>query len=154
MAANKGLRAVAIFEVVKGVMVLAGAVGALHMLQGDTRVLAERIAHTFQLDPTARIPRLILERIAGITRTDIWLIGLGAIAYAAVRLIEAYGLWKGRAWAEWLAVVSGGLYLPIEIQTLIHRPTWIKFSILVLNILVVVYLAYTLVQSRKSKTTT
>ena len=49
----------------------------------------------------------------------------GAFAYAAFRLVEAFGLWHERPWAEWLAIVSAGLYLPVEIFEL-----WKHLSIL------------------------
>ena len=38
-----------------------------------------------------------------------------AIAYALLRFIEGYGLWRQRVWAEWLAIVSGCLYIPFEV---------------------------------------
>jgi uncharacterized membrane protein (DUF2068 family) len=147
MSVNKGLRAIALFEVVKGAVVLAAGFGVLRMLRGDMRLVAESVAHHLQLDPTARV----IEWIAGITPRDIWLIVAAGSAYALLRFIEAYGLWHEKAWAEWLAVVSGGLYVPIEMRTLIHHPTWIKASVLLLNVLVVVYLILTLMRSRQTK---
>lgn len=65
-----------------------------------------------------------------------------AIAYASLRFIEAYGLWKQRAWAEWLAIVSGCLYIPTEVWKVIRHPNELHWVILAINILVVLYIAW------------
>ena len=66
-----------------------------------------------------------------------WLLAIGAAAYACLRLVEAYGLWYEKAWAEWLAALSGGLYVPIEIFELFVNPGWLGLSVMVVNLLVV-----------------
>ncbi len=43
-----------------------------------------------------------------------------AFAYSLLRFTEAYGLWKQRTWAEWVAFVSGTLLLPLEIRGLMR----------------------------------
>ena len=65
-----------------------------------------------------------------------------AFAYAAARGIEAYGLWRLRAWAEWFAIVSGGIYLPVEVYELIRHATPMKTAIFVTNVAIVLYVAY------------
>jgi uncharacterized membrane protein (DUF2068 family) len=54
------------------------------------------------------------------------------LAYAAIRLAEGYGLWLGKHWAEWLAVISAGLYLPFEISHFNRHPSNTRLSILTL----------------------
>jgi uncharacterized membrane protein (DUF2068 family) len=66
---------------------------------------------------------------------------LGAMIYAAIRFAEAYGLWRERVWAEWFGIFSGGLYLPIEIYELTVHVSTIKVCILLVNLLVVGWLA-------------
>jgi uncharacterized membrane protein (DUF2068 family) len=58
--------------------------------------------------------------------------------------VEAYGLWYARTWAEWVALVSGSLYVPFEVYKLIHRQSLIHVSILVINVIIVLYMAYLL----------
>ena len=62
---------------------------------------------------------------------------LFALVYAAVRGVEAYGLWHGRRWAEWFAALAGGIYIPVELYELVHRPGWLAFAALVLNLAIV-----------------
>jgi uncharacterized membrane protein (DUF2068 family) len=66
-----------------------------------------------------------------------------------VRFAEAYGLWHERRWAEWLAAISGGVYVPIEIFELAHKITWIRVGALALNLVVVAYMVWLLTESRR-----
>ncbi len=65
-----------------------------------------------------------------------------ATVYSSLRFIEAYGLWRQRVWAEWLAIISGAIYLPYEMYKLVRRPTAIHWAILLINIIVVAYIAW------------
>ena len=62
-------------------------------------------------------------------------------AYVMIRLVEAYGLWQGKHWAEWLAVISAGLYLPLEIQHFAHHATILYAGLICFTIVIVFYLA-------------
>jgi uncharacterized membrane protein (DUF2068 family) len=75
----------------------------------------------------------------------VWL----AVGYIALRFFEAYGLWLDRAWAEWLAALSGAIYVPLEVHHFMQRPSAINGSVLVANVLVVAFLARQLWLRRK-----
>lgn len=64
----------------------------------------------------------------------------GLLAYAALRLVEAYGLWRARAWAEWLGVLSATLYLPLEVRHAVHAPGAAVALLILLNLAVIAYL--------------
>lgn len=72
------------------------------------------------------------------------------LGYAVVRLAEAYGLWLGRRWAEWLAALSGGIYVPVELYELSRGVTAIKIGALILNACVVAYMCGVLWTSRRT----
>jgi len=139
-----GIRAIAIFEAAKGGLVLAAGLGLLSLLHRDVAALAERLVLLGHLNPASKYPRIFIDAAAGVTDARLWMLAGGAAIYAVVRLVEAYGLWKGRAWAEWLALVGGGLYVPVEIYHLWHGLTWLKVGVLVANLGVVAYMAYAL----------
>jgi uncharacterized membrane protein (DUF2068 family) len=65
-----------------------------------------------------------------------------ALLYCSLRFIESYGLWRQRVWAEWLAIISGAVYLPLELYNLIRRPSVVHWVILLINIAIVVYIAW------------
>jgi uncharacterized membrane protein (DUF2068 family) len=80
---------------------------------------------------------------------QLWGLAFSALCYSIVRFVEAYGLWKRMAWAEWFGLLTGGMYIPLELFEVVRRVTWPKMSILVVNLGVVGYLAYVLLQSRR-----
>jgi uncharacterized membrane protein (DUF2068 family) len=47
-----------------------------------------------------------------------------------------------------LALISGAIYLPFEIYELARRPDWIRLLIFVVNLAVVLYMAYLRIQAR------
>jgi uncharacterized membrane protein (DUF2068 family) len=71
--------------------------------------------------------------------------------YALFRVVEAWGLWHAREWAEWFGILNGVLYLPIEVIELHHRYTALKLSVLLINLVVVAYLGWELRKTRLQK---
>jgi len=69
-----------------------------------------------------------------------------------MRFIEAYGLWRGWQWTKWFAVVSGGVYVPIELHSTFHHFTSTKLVVLTVNALVVAYLSFLLANERCDRT--
>jgi uncharacterized membrane protein (DUF2068 family) len=59
-----------------------------------------------------------------------------------VRFIEAYGLWHRRRWAEWLALLSTGMYLPWELVEVIRRPSPAKYGLAATSVAVCFYLGW------------
>ena len=92
--------------------------------------------------------RLFIESVARATHHHEAQIAGVAFAYAAVRFAEGYGLWLGRQWAEWFAVISAGIYLPLEIWHFTHKPTLLNAGVIVCNIALIIYLGKLLVQQR------
>lgn len=137
-----GVRTVAVFEAAKGVLVLVAGFSLLSLVHHDVQHTAETIVRHLHLNPARHYPRVFIEAAGRVTSSRLWLLAGGAFAYSLVRFVEAYGLWHLRPWAEWFAIISGGLYLPVEIYELFRRPTRVKAVILLGNLLVVAYLLY------------
>lgn len=132
----------AAFEAAKGLLVMATGLGLLSLLHHDVQRAAESVVRHLHLNPARHYPRVFLEAAAELTNTRLWLLASGAFAYAVVRGVEAYGLWRARAWAEWFAILSGAVYLPIEIYELIHHATAPKAVVLLVNVGIVGYVCY------------
>ena len=137
-----GVRAVAFFEALKGALVLVAAFGLLSLVHRDLQALAERLVRRSHIDPASHYMRAFVEVAASTTDARLRTLAAMAFAYSTVRFVEAYGLWKMRAWAEWFAIISGCIYLPIELYELIERATVIRAGVLVVNALIVAYLLY------------
>jgi uncharacterized membrane protein (DUF2068 family) len=139
-----GIRAIAVYEAVKGAAVLLAGFGLLGLLHRDLQALAERFVRFSHLNPASKYPRIFVDAATQVTDSQLWWLAAAAAAYSIIRGFEAYGLWHGRKWAEWLALVSGGLYVPIEYDHLWRRFTWLKVAVLVVNLAVVGVMAYAL----------
>ena len=137
-----GVRAVAFFEALKGALVLVAGFGLLSLVHRDLQDLAERLVSHSHLNPASHYPRVFVEAAARTSDARLRTLAALAFAYSCVRFVEAYGLWRMRAWAEWFAIISGCIYLPIELYELFERATLIRAGVLVVNALIVAYLLY------------
>ncbi|MDH3437223.1 MAG: DUF2127 domain-containing protein, partial [Betaproteobacteria bacterium] len=103
----------------------------------DAQRLAERLVGHLHLNLANDYPRIFVEFAAKLTDARLGTLAALAAGYACVRFIEAYGLWRGRRWAEWFAAVSGGIYIPFEIYELFRGVAWLSLGALLVNVLVV-----------------
>lgn len=130
------IRVVAAFELAKGALILLGGLGALSLIHHDVRRIAEQLIEHLQLNPARHYPRIFLEAATHVTDTRLRLLAMIALAYAMARCVEAYGLWHGRRWAEWVAAISAGIYLPFELGDWIRHGAAMALVALALNLLV------------------
>lgn len=151
---RRALRAIAIFEAVKGVAALAAALGLVQLMHHDMRRMAWALIGHYGLNPNGRYPGMLLHYADVLQNANYLMIFVLAIAYAAVRLAEAYGLWRDRAWAEWLAALSGGIYVPFEIEHLVHRTNVPNALVLIANVLTVAFMVWRLWQREHLKRAT
>jgi uncharacterized membrane protein (DUF2068 family) len=148
-AERAGLRAVASFEALKGAIVLIAGFGLARAIGGDVGEFAERLVHRLHLDAAKRFPRIFIDLANNLSDTQLWVLATLAMAYAILRFAEAYGLWFERRWGEWIAALSGAVYVPVEIYELTRGVSWIKLAALILNALVVAYMCHLLLHRRR-----
>jgi uncharacterized membrane protein (DUF2068 family) len=134
-----GLRAVAAFEAIKGgaVLLLGFIFIAIHNQAED---LASSLLFHLHFDPDRRFARMLMNAATRLTDVRLLTIVLAAVTYAAVRLIEAWGLWNRRVWAEWFALLSGAMYLPWELLKLSEKADWERATVFGGNLLIVGYM--------------
>lgn len=70
-------------------------------------------------------------------------LALGLAGYAIIELIESIGLWLGKRWGEYFAVVATSVFLPYEVYDLTVKITWLRAAAFVVNVLLVAYLVWT-----------
>jgi uncharacterized membrane protein (DUF2068 family) len=139
-----GLRTVAFVEAFKGALALVGAYVLIVMIRRDVdfEEAAEHVLFFFHINPNHHWSRQFLNAADKMSDASIAMIAGIAIVYATLRFLEGYGLWKQRVWAEWLAIISGCIYLPFEIYKLIRHPSEWHWIVLGINILVVLYIGW------------
>lgn len=152
-ASRKVLKSVALFEAAKGLIVLLAGFGVLSLLHHDLRSLAMALVGRLHLDPTRHYASVFIEAASNTTDARLWFIAIIGFVYALFRFVEAYGLWFCRTWAEWLALISGGIYLPLEVYELFRRVTWMRVTALVANLVVVAAIALVLWRNKRVKGT-
>ena len=136
------LRAVATFEFCKGVFVVLMGLCAIALVHKDLWLYAESLLVRLHINTDRRSAQLFLDFADSITDARLWAAARIAFAYAALRFTEAYGLWKGFTWAEWLALVAGALLLPMEVRELMRGITLFRCALFVGNAAVVLYMFY------------
>jgi uncharacterized membrane protein (DUF2068 family) len=143
-ASRVGLRWIAVLEAVKGMLAAATGLWLLSLFQYTPRALAKQLVERLHLNPGSHYPDLFVANVGTLSDRSITLLGLAALVYAALRFIEAMGLWQDRAWAKWFAAVTGAIYIPFELYELLQGYNGFVIGALVINCLVVAYLTRTL----------
>jgi len=147
---NQAIRLVAFLEAFKGLLVLAAATGLLSLMHRDLYAIAVRLIEHAHLNPAAKYPQIFLDAARNLQDARLSLLALGAAAYATLRLVEAYGLFKERPWAEVLAAGSGAIYLPFEFIGFLHHRNALHAGIFIVNALVVAVMVRALLQRRRA----
>lgn len=139
-----GLRTVAFVEALKGVLALLGAYVLISLIRRDVDFedAAEHVLDFLHIGLHHRLSQQFLDAADKLSDARVVTILALAGAYAILRFIEGYGLWRQRVWAEWLAIGSGCIYLPFEIEKLARHPNQFHVIILTINVLVVLYIAW------------
>lgn len=151
---NKALRTVALLEAFKGFIVLIVGFGLLAALGHDVEKAAAQLVLRTHLNPAHHYPQIFLQAMSHVDDTRLWLMAGFAALYASIRFIEAYGLWHERRWAEWLAALSGGIYVPLELYEVFRHATWLNLATLFINLLVVAYMVRLLTENLRTTRTT
>jgi uncharacterized membrane protein (DUF2068 family) len=82
-----------------------------------------------------------LNKVFAMSATKLYVLGLLAFGYTALLLIECFGLWGAKRWAEYLTIVETGLLIPYEIYELVGSVTVFKVGAFIVNVAIVLYLA-------------
>ena len=146
-----GLRGVAVFEALKGLLALSIGVWVLTLMHKDVYQVAEHVLRKLHISLDRHFAQRILHAANAITDRNLWVFFAGVVAYTAVRLTESIGLWLEKEWAEWFALISGGLYLPFEVYELIKHHSAVTAGVLIINILIVLYMGWLLNDSYKRR---
>src|ERR1041384_5732593 len=141
-AETEVLRAIASFELIKGLVVLLAGFGALYMINRDVWDVAVSLLRVLHIRHRYHYSDVFLKLARDVTDRLLLMVAALALLYSTLRFVEAYGLWRKRAWAEWIAFASGTIYLPFEINELFHRVTVFRVGLFVVNLAIVIYMLY------------
>jgi uncharacterized membrane protein (DUF2068 family) len=138
------LRTVAFLEFTKGIFVLLMGLSALMLVHRDVWLMAESLLMLLHINSDRHFALVFLDFADSVTDAHLWAAAQIAFAYSALRFTEAYGLWKERAWAEWVAFISGTLLVPLEIRELLRGVTLLRSVLFLGNLGIVFYMLHLL----------
>lgn len=127
---------------------IADGFGLLALVHYHAQVVAEEVVRHLHFNPASHVPRIFMEA-AQVSDVRLKMLALAALAYAAVRFVEAYGLWRQQVWAEWFGILSGSIYLPVEVYELTVKVTPVRCSVFFVNLLIVGWLSWVRWRERK-----
>ena len=144
--AHPGLHVVALVEGAKGLLALLGASGL--ELVGPVSLLrwVDALIARFQFNPEHGVFAWLQRSI---NPESLHFAAAAIAAYGLLHLVEAWGLWRARAWASWLGCITASLYLPFEVHALATHPGWLELAVLSINLIVVYVLSRDLVRRRR-----
>jgi uncharacterized membrane protein (DUF2068 family) len=137
------IRLIAIGKLLKSVAFIGGAVLLARLLHApDLAAMIDACLTHLHIDPQGEHLQQAITWVTGIPHGQLMLVAAGMNVYAAVYLIEGLGLWFDRPWAEWLTVIATALFIPGELEHLIHQPSVGICLTLLLNLAVVLFLGW------------
>jgi uncharacterized membrane protein (DUF2068 family) len=118
------LRLIAVFKLCKATLLIATAWGILKFLNADFAARVETWVHTLPWTFEQHLIRRAIEWLTGHGAARVHLLSAASMTYAGLFLVEGYGLWRGRHWAEWLTTIATASLIPVEVYeiTVHQRP--------------------------------
>lgn len=141
-----GLAVIAVFKVVKGLLLLLVGLGLLQLMHAEIATLFSQLIEALHLNADSRIIHALVLKVDALQPHSVLVAGLVSLGYAGLLLLEGIGLWLERSWAAYLTVISTSLLLPFELYEAIDRVTVLRTGVLMLNLVIVLYLVRQLKQ--------
>ena len=136
------LIAIALFKLVKATLLIAVGVGALKLVHAsDAAATLRHAVSAVRFDPNNQLIHGVIAKVSGLDARRLHELSLGTFVYAAVFLVEGTGLLLRKHWAEYLTTFMTASFIPFEIYELWREPSVMKGIAIVVNVLIVVYLA-------------
>ncbi len=132
---------IGLFKLFKGVSLLLIGFGLLRLLHRDVAEVTEHWIEVLRVDPDNRFIHRALLKVFNVTPKQLKELSAGTFIYAAVFLTEGTGLLSRRHWAEYMTLISTGLFIPLEVYEIYRHFTLLKLSVTVVNAAIVWYLA-------------
>ena len=140
LAVERGVRGVLLIGIGYGILQLSNREASLRQLFDSKLPLATPLADAFGYNLAQSPVVATIHNIFTIRSSTLAWVGVAVLAYAALQLLEAVGLWLSRRWGEYLTVVATSVFLPLEIYELTERVTTVRIGAFIINVAAVIYL--------------
>jgi uncharacterized membrane protein (DUF2068 family) len=136
-----GLKLIAAERLIKGSIVACLTLGIFDSVHRDLGEIFRHVVRIARISPENRFVVLALEKLGLVNPGTLVRLGILSAIYASTLLIEGLGLWYETWWAEYLVVVASGIFVPEECYFTVQHFTWFRLSVLILNTVVLIYMA-------------
>jgi len=148
---NRWLVLIAAYKILQALLFVAIGVGALRLLHKDVGDLFDLLADHLHFNPEWRIVHFALEKASLVNDPLLRRIGAAAFCYAGLGFAEGIGLYLEKAWGEILTLLITASFLPWELIEVVHRLTWFRAGLLLINTVVFFYLVVLIGQERRKR---
>lgn len=131
---------IALFKLVKALMLIAVGIGALRLLHKDVGSVVEHWVEVLRVDPDNHYVHSLMVKLFRVTPKQLEAVSVGTFFYAALLLTEGVGLLLRKHWAEYFTVITTALLIPLEVFEMVKHLTAMKAVVLLINVAIVVYL--------------
>ena len=143
LAVERGIRGVLLVALAYGIYRFEGSQDSLKQVFQDYLPRLVPVAEHAGVDLQSTGPVRLIQKALTTSPHVLTLVSIGVLAYGALELLEAVGLWLMRRWGEYVAVVGTAVFIPLEIYELLERVTWLRVAAFALNVFAVVYILWT-----------
>jgi len=134
------LYAIIAIKLLKGLLFVLLALVAYTLSDNDLPAEFRQLLHLLRLNPERKFFADLAVQIGKWTEANVLWVAAGTLVYSLFSLVEGIGLIGRVTWACWMAIGESAFFIPIEVYELVHKPSWMVFVILVINIVIVWYL--------------
>ena len=139
-SSHRALRVIAAYKLAKALLVLLAAAAAFGLIgQGNLQALSDWVMELPIHHGHRPLVRLI-DKLFEFGPRKFLAIGIVLCVYATVFVVEGWGLWREKRWAEYLTVVVTASLIPLEVWEIFRHSTWLKVLALVVNVAILIYL--------------
>jgi uncharacterized membrane protein (DUF2068 family) len=132
---------IGVFKLLKGVSLLILGFGLLKLVHRDVAAVTLHWIEVLRVDPENRFIHRALPRIFNVRPKQLKELSAGTFVYSAIFLIEGSGLLARKHWAEYMTLISTGLFIPLEVYEMYRHFTLVKLAVTIVNVAIVWYLA-------------
>lgn len=135
-----GVKLITLEKLVWGCILLLAGLAIIFFRAKSITEPVQFVVHEFNIDVRGRFWNYLIGLIPSVNLKQLTQLSFFVMAYAAITLIEAWGVWYQKLWVEIFLLLETAAFLPWEIFELTKKFSPTKFGLLLINALIVYYL--------------
>lgn len=148
---NRWLVLIAVYKCLQALLIAAIGFGALHLLGKDAGDELSALAERLHFNPEGKLVDFLQDKAEFLNDPLLRRIGITAFIYAGLSMAEGIGLYLEKIWAEYLTLILTASFLPWELIEIMRRLTWVRASLLSINMVVFLYLLKIVVERARQR---